>query len=119
MTDGTLEEVLIRLCDTGPERHGWLSNHTPLAVEVLVRHGQADEVHRWIDDYRDLLEDPPQGIDPIAPATRDGWGAFKRRLAASVPDLADYGQIKAPATEILMGAAERWAAATGWTPESG
>ncbi|HEV7964397.1 MAG TPA: GrpB family protein [Actinoplanes sp.] len=53
------------------------------------------------------------------PATRDAWGAFKRRLAASVPDLADYGQIKAPATEILMGAAERWAAATGWTPESG
>jgi hypothetical protein len=67
MTDGTLEEVLIRLRDTGPERHGWLSNHASLAVEVLVRHGQADEVHRWIDDYRDLLEDAPRGIDPIAP----------------------------------------------------
>lgn len=41
-------------------------------------------------------------------------GAFKRRLAHSVPDLLDNGQIKAPATEILMIAAERWAAATGW-----
>lgn len=49
------------------------------------------------------------------PAARDSWGAFKRRLAQSVPDLADYGQIKAPATEILIGAAERWAAETGWS----
>ncbi|MCX5165090.1 GrpB family protein [Streptomyces sp. NBC_00053] len=47
-------------------------------------------------------------------AARQQWGAFKRRLAHSVPDLLDNGQIKAPATEILMIAAERWAAATGW-----
>ena len=39
MTDGTLDEALIRLRDTGPERHGWLSNHAPMAVEVLVRRG--------------------------------------------------------------------------------
>jgi GrpB-like predicted nucleotidyltransferase (UPF0157 family) len=45
---------------------------------------------------------------------RSSWGAFKRRLAASVPDLLDYGQIKAPATEILMATAERWAASSGW-----
>jgi GrpB-like predicted nucleotidyltransferase (UPF0157 family) len=47
---------------------------------------------------------------------RDGWGAFKQRLAVSVPDLMDYGQIKATATEVLMAGAERWAAATGWSP---
>ncbi|MCX4851093.1 GrpB family protein [Streptomyces sp. NBC_00893] len=47
-------------------------------------------------------------------AARRQWGAFKRRLAHSVPDLLDNGQIKAPATEILMIAAEHWAAATGW-----
>ncbi|MFE7356375.1 GrpB family protein [Streptomyces sp. NPDC057543] len=46
---------------------------------------------------------------------RRAWGAFKQRLALSVPDLLDYGQIKAPATEVLMAAAERWAAATGWS----
>ena len=45
---------------------------------------------------------------------RRAWGAFKQRLAVSVPDLLDYGQIKAPATDILMAAAERWAAQTGW-----
>ncbi|MGA8113144.1 MAG: GrpB family protein [Actinocatenispora sp.] len=45
---------------------------------------------------------------------RRAWGAFKQRLARSVPDLMDYGQIKAPATDILMAAAERWARDTGW-----
>lgn len=34
-------------------------------------------------------------------------------MARSVPDLLDYGQIKATATGILMIAAERWAAANG------
>lgn len=49
---------------------------------------------------------------------RDAWGAFKRRLAESVPSgLADYGQIKAPATDALMAGAEHWAARTGWTPK--
>jgi GrpB-like predicted nucleotidyltransferase (UPF0157 family) len=46
---------------------------------------------------------------------RQAWGAFKRRLAISVPDLMDYGQIKAPATEILMAAAERWAVDAEWS----
>jgi dephospho-CoA kinase len=50
---------------------------------------------------------------------RQGWGAFKKRLALSVPDLLDYGQIKAPATAVLMAAAERWAAETGWQPAPG
>ncbi|MFB6814082.1 GrpB family protein [Streptomyces sp. NPDC056347] len=45
---------------------------------------------------------------------RRTWGAFKKRLALSVPDLPDYGQIKAPATQLLMAAAERWAAENGW-----
>jgi dephospho-CoA kinase len=45
---------------------------------------------------------------------RDGWGAFKLRLAQSVTDIYDYGQIKAPATQVLMTAAERWAASTKW-----
>jgi GrpB-like predicted nucleotidyltransferase (UPF0157 family) len=49
------------------------------------------------------------------PAARDAWGAFKQRLAQSVPDLADYGQIKAPATTLLIQAAERWATESHWT----
>jgi len=49
-------------------------------------------------------------------AARDAWGAFKLRLAQSVPDIYDYGQIKTPATEVLLHAARRWADAVGWTP---
>jgi GrpB-like predicted nucleotidyltransferase (UPF0157 family) len=45
---------------------------------------------------------------------RRAWGEFKQRLAIRVPDLMDYGQIKAPATDIVMAAAERWAADAGW-----
>jgi GrpB-like predicted nucleotidyltransferase (UPF0157 family) len=52
-------------------------------------------------------------------AARAAWGAFKKRLAHSVPDLSDYGQIKAPATAVLMTAAERWATATAWQPAPG
>jgi GrpB-like predicted nucleotidyltransferase (UPF0157 family) len=48
-------------------------------------------------------------------AARQAWGAFKKRLAVNVTDLFDYGQIKAPATEVLIRAAEMWAAETGWT----
>jgi GrpB-like predicted nucleotidyltransferase (UPF0157 family) len=44
------------------------------------------------------------------------WGRFKIRLAQSVTDLADYGQIKAPAQEILMQSAQRWARDQGWQP---
>ena len=58
--------------------------------------------------FRDYLRS-----DPVA---RDAWGAFKLRLAQSVPDIYDYGQIKAPATEVLMRAARRWADDTGWAP---
>ena len=56
--------------------------------------------------FRDYLRS-----DPVA---RDAWGAFKLRLAQSVPDIYDYGQIKTPATEVLMRAAQRWADDTGW-----
>jgi GrpB-like predicted nucleotidyltransferase (UPF0157 family) len=48
-------------------------------------------------------------------AARQAWGAFKQRLAQSAPDIFDYGQIKAPATEILIQAAEAWASRTGWS----
>ncbi|MCX5312550.1 questin oxidase family protein [Streptomyces sp. NBC_00154] len=61
---GTLDEALERLHSAGPERNGWLSNHGPMAVEALVRHGQAPAVHRWLDHYSHKLEDMP------APATR-------------------------------------------------
>ncbi|MEU1365710.1 questin oxidase family protein [Streptomyces sp. NPDC005803] len=69
-TSGTLDEALQRLHTSGPERGGWLSNHAPMAVEALVRHGQAPAVHRWLDHYRDKLEDMP---DPVAEVTPENW----------------------------------------------
>ncbi|MGW7518657.1 questin oxidase family protein [Streptomyces sp. NPDC054796] len=67
---GTLDEALERLHASGPERDGWLSNHAPMAVEALVRNGQAGTVHRWIDRYRDKLEDMPELASPV---TEDNW----------------------------------------------
>ncbi|MFD8688650.1 questin oxidase family protein [Streptomyces sp. NPDC059651] len=67
---GTLDEALERLHSFGPERGGWLSNHAPMAVEALVRHGRATAVHRWLDHYRHKLEDMP---DPAAEVTPENW----------------------------------------------
>ncbi|MDT3398507.1 questin oxidase family protein [Streptomyces sp. B1866] len=69
-TDGILDEALDRLHRAGPERRGWLSNHGPMAVEALVRGGHGPSVHRWLDYYRDKLEDMPS---PYARVTGDNW----------------------------------------------
>jgi GrpB-like predicted nucleotidyltransferase (UPF0157 family) len=47
---------------------------------------------------------------------RDAWGEFKQRLALMTTDLYQYGQAKAGPTQILMIAAEGWAASTAWAP---
>ncbi|MFB6393045.1 questin oxidase family protein [Polymorphospora sp. 2-325] len=70
MTTPILDQAYDRLRHTGPERTGWLSNHAPMAVECLTRHGHGDDVHRWLDGYADRLEERPRGIDPI---TADEW----------------------------------------------
>ncbi|MFI9627018.1 questin oxidase family protein [Streptomyces sp. NPDC052042] len=69
-TTGTLDEALERLHSSGPERDGWLSNHAPMAVEALVRHGQAPTVHRWLDHYRHKLEDMPGTTSRV---TAENW----------------------------------------------
>ena len=56
--------------------------------------------------FRDYLRADPEAAD--------AWGRFKVRLARDVDDLAAYGQIKAPAQEVLIGAAERWARDVAW-----
>ncbi|EST37031.1 hypothetical protein N566_15155 [Streptomycetaceae bacterium MP113-05] len=76
-----LDEALERLHATGPEFQGWLSNHAPMVVETLVRHGHAESVHRWLERYRDRLDEAPR---PYERVTVTGWrGALgdHRRLA--------------------------------------
>ena len=46
------------------------------------------------------------------------WAAFKERLAASAATLPEYGQLKDPATDVLMTAAEQWAQLTAWRPRA-
>lgn len=68
MSDDILDEAYERLHRTGPEYEGWLSNHGPMAVEALARHGHQQRVHRWLDDYLGRLDELPRGLHPI-----DDW----------------------------------------------
>ncbi|MER5458918.1 questin oxidase family protein [Micromonospora sp. NPDC002389] len=70
-----LDEAYHRLRHSGPERDGWLSNHAPMTVEALTRHGHEAAVHQWLDGYADRLDERPRGISPIAAAEwRDPLG---------------------------------------------
>jgi hypothetical protein len=70
MSDGTLHEAYDRLHHAGPE---WgedrLTNHGPMAVEVLVRRGHAADVHRWVDAYVRRLDDLPRATGQITDRT--------------------------------------------------
>lgn len=46
-----------------------MSNHGPMAVEAMVRHGHEGEVHKWIDWYQDRLDDVPRGLTPVTSET--------------------------------------------------
>lgn len=69
-TTGTLDEALDRLHSTGPEMESWDSNHGPMAVEALVRRGEAVRVHRWLDGYLGRLLDMPA---PQELVTEHNW----------------------------------------------
>ncbi len=75
---GALDEAYQRLHATGPEFDGWLSNHGPMAAEAMVRRGQADRVHRWLDGYMARLEEFPRGAGPIGPSWQDALGDPRR-----------------------------------------
>jgi dephospho-CoA kinase len=74
-------------------------------VHVRVA-GRANERYALL--FRDYLR-------ANAPA-RGAWALFKIRLAEVVPDPNSYGQVKDPATDVLLIAAEEWARQTRWTP---
>jgi GrpB-like predicted nucleotidyltransferase (UPF0157 family) len=49
------------------------------------------------------------------PASAAACGELKRRLAAEVPDVATYTNVKDPAWDLIMTAAEDWAHWRNWT----
>ena len=96
MSDGVLIEAYQRFHHTGPE---WgadqLTNHGPMAVEVLVRRGRPEVVPGWVDGYIRRLDELPRATGQItdaswAQALGDGrrigdWTAYLTRQLAGQP----------------------------------
>ncbi|GLZ78410.1 hypothetical protein Afil01_32170 [Actinorhabdospora filicis] len=60
MSGGSLAEAYRRFARTGPEwGENRLTNHGPMAAEVLVRRGRADAVEEWVTGYLTRLDDTP------------------------------------------------------------
>jgi hypothetical protein len=80
MANDVLDEAYERFRGTGPEwGEDQLTNHGPMAVEVLVRRGRDDEVEGWVDAYVRRLEEMPAPSDPITDAGwRDALGDGRR-----------------------------------------
>ncbi len=76
MGSGTLAEAYQRLHHAGPEwNDNSLTNHGPMAVEVLVRRGHEEDVHPWVDEYVGRLDDLPAATDPVTDGTwREAMG---------------------------------------------
>lgn len=71
MTDGALSHVYDRLHTFGPE---WgedrLTNHGPMAAEVLVRRGHAEAAESWTESYLRRLTEIPAATWPV---TDENW----------------------------------------------
>jgi hypothetical protein len=67
---GILDEAYERFHGTGPEFDGGLSNHGPMAVEAMAHRGHDQDVHAWIDWYRQRLDEVPRGLSPV---TGENW----------------------------------------------
>lgn len=96
MNGEALIEAYQRFYPTGPE---WgedrLTNHGPMAAEVLVRRGHEAAVGRWVGTYIRRLDELPPATDPISEeswraALGDGrrlgdWNEFFTRQLAEQP----------------------------------
>ena len=58
--------------------------------------------------FRDWFRAHPEAVPAYA--------TFKRSLAAAVPDIAAYTDIKDPVVDLVITVADTWAADTGWQP---
>ena len=58
--------------------------------------------------FRDWFRAHPEAVP--------SYGGFKVALAASVPDLDVYTDVKDPVVDLVIVMAESWAASTGWRP---
>lgn len=89
-----LEDALALLAETGPEYHGGLANHGPMAAEALVALERFDAVVPWVTRYRRRLDARPAGARPIGEDWREAlgvrarvadWSAYFRRRVEERP----------------------------------
>jgi GrpB-like predicted nucleotidyltransferase (UPF0157 family) len=59
--------------------------------------------------FRDWFRSHPEAVPAYA--------AFKRTLAAELPDLGAYADVKDPVVDLVVAVGEAWAADTGWRAE--
>jgi GrpB-like predicted nucleotidyltransferase (UPF0157 family) len=112
----------------GLTRRPWEQDHVPA--------GRADPPHRWVKRLWTKAEPGGERIivhgrlagspnERLALLFRDWFRAhpeavaayarFKEVLAAAVGDLEVYTDVKDPVVDVVVTAAEEWAAATGWS----
>lgn len=60
--------------------------------------------------FRDWFRAHPEAIP--------GYARFKRSLAAAVPDLGIYSDVKDDVVDVIVAVAESWAVQAGWAPHS-
>ena len=58
----SIDDAYERFHRTGPEFDGTLSNHGPMAVEAMARHGHEDAVTAWVDGYSRRLDRDGDGV---------------------------------------------------------
>ena len=75
----------------------------PANVHVRVE-GRANQRYALL--FRDYLREHP--------ATAEAYGELKRRLAAELRNVGVYADVKDPACDLVIVAAEDWARATAW-----
>jgi hypothetical protein len=100
----SLDDAYERLHLSGPERDGWLSNHAPMAVEALARHGHEGEIEGWISWYSAKLHDMPDAVEAIDPERWAGALGDPRRIGDWMGFFRDRMR-EAPWREVL---AEWW-----------
>lgn len=60
-----MEAALEILAPTGPEYHGGLANHGPMAAQALVALERPESVVPWVEKYRRALQPHPPGTRAI------------------------------------------------------
>jgi len=90
-----MEDALELLAPTGPEYHGRLANHGPMAAQALVALDRPESVVTWVEKYKRALQPHPPGTRAIdAKSWREAlgendrvgdWIVFFRRELADRP----------------------------------